>query len=158
ALALALSPQPALNFLHERLFTLRLLLAPGATTVGASIGAGTLVVLPCVQKRGGVSALPRSEFLLFSLCCGTGLLSCVILILGMSGMAYPAVVFGIVLTLMIIGIAMQAWFQPLKLKVDIERSGIVTTLFGVLVAASGFLLLTSSIAPPLLYDVTEYHL
>lgn len=159
ALGLALlRDEPALAFLSGRLITV----------VAASLVA-LVVVCACVALGYAVFPLrcwmnlSARETTLFCFGCGAALLSCLTLSLGMLGWLHPLLLWTVLLLCLAIG-GIRAASRPSfydEVRVRLSRGwsvGAAEAFLLIPLALVAALYLTSSLAPPLLYDITEYHL
>lgn len=148
----------ALGFVLERLLTLTLAVLPAALLCAAALSAG-FALFPARTWR----QLTLLEVGLFSFASGMTLLSCLIVPLGILGLTFYELLWAVVLLCLAAGPLRLArglpeqWHQP-RLKRPPSAFGGAGMLLVVLLCFAGALLVISAFAPPLVYDVTEYHL
>lgn len=140
--------QSAAFLFFERVFICFFGSLPACAVIAGALGAG-LAILPASLVPG----LTRKEYLLLAFGCGSGLLSCAILLIGSIG----ALSMPVAWALAGVAVAIGTWnARALQLTLDLRPRGASRVLF-LLGAATLAALLVASFAPPLLYDVTEYH-
>ncbi|MEI7635070.1 MAG: hypothetical protein WCK47_12410 [bacterium] len=131
-----------------------------AAAVVAAITALGLTVVSRARWRG----LTLLEAGLLAFGCGAALLSCVVLAAGLAGLTGKGVLWLITALLIacgVIGVAAVAWHGQLPSARVIPPEGAYGACEAALLAAvilAVLLMSCAAIAPPLLYDVTEYHL
>lgn len=156
--ALPFSMPPGIPaFVFDRLLTMWIAASSAVAIVAACVGFGTLIVPGSLLRRDPVFAL------LLAFGCGAGMLSCVVLVagivpgLGMSrSLGWQVVIFGIVIGAFRL-FPFQRGRQPREAVPSPGFNPIAVASLLLLVVAIGLLAVTA-FAPPLLFDVTEYHL
>ncbi len=148
--------RPAFVYLLERTSQLLLAALVCVVVLGVAALAG-LALLP----REMVRRLTRTECLLFGTLAALAIFSCGTLILGLLGMLTPMTAKGFLLAAGIWGLWRWWRTRPLEAQRASWISEPWTKKQNVLLAFLAVALIpiiTSAFAPPLLYDVTEYHL
>jgi hypothetical protein len=178
AVALLLVEAP-LSFLVERAMTL----GAGAFE-GLAVVAGALLLGVAVLPRSARTGLCLTETALFAYGCGAALLSCVFLALGLAGALGQPGIAAVLLTCAVAGCLRIAWPRIRRVHsspserehpAEAESTGplprpdcaktvtdgrdtVAAWFLSPLIACAVLLLVVATYAPPLLYDVTEYHL
>ena len=155
-----------MRFLLSRVWALGLGAAPGLAVVAAALTLG-LALLPARTWRG----CTPTEACLLAFGCGAAAVSCAMLALGIAGWTSPSVLRGLVVACVLAGavrlVAVRGtgWAYgtgPDRETDPVQGTGIASSIGGWLLGAALFvalaLLVTAAYAPPLLYDVTEYHM
>jgi hypothetical protein len=152
--------EPGIAFLAGRLCELAPVAGPAAAIVVAAVLCG-LWFLPA----DAVGFLTAGEIVLFAGACGASLFSCVFLALGAAGAANMAVLWIVAIAAATAGTVrlwlvptLRAHLRPRPLRLRLDPFGFPEIALFAALAAAGFLVAVASLAPPLLYDVTEYHL
>ncbi len=155
AVALLLSFDPALlSFWSLRLYSILISLLPGVVLALACAGWGDILV-----RRAGPGLHP-TERLLFAFSVGIGILSSAAGLLGFT-ISLNAVSAGILAIIgMLAGLPLWKDLLPkTAVRPSNGQSGIWQSMAaGAVFFAVALLLLIFSLTPPLLFDVTEYHL
>lgn len=158
AAMIALRDERFLAFCFDRVLTFFIAALDGLLIIGGAVCLG-LAVFPLRTWRG----LTGLEMTLIAFGCGATLLSCIVLGLGVAGWLRAPLLYGIIIA-SIGGAALQLLRLP-KANLPFEpgpprrhwlAAGEIMLLM--LLAAAAVLVFTSTFAPPLVYDVTEYHL
>jgi len=146
-----------LRFTGFRLAMLAAAVVPGVALALACAGLGDLLV-----RRGAREAeLCRTERLVFAFACGLGLMGCGAAAVGFAG------VLNQVSGLALVGVGLVAglplWRELLTVGGSAEResrprAAWTTTILITLVAMTAVILGVFALTPPILFDVTEYHL
>lgn len=150
--------QPAFELLRDRLVVLAQACAVPALIAAAAVSCGMLFV-----PLSLVSVLTIGEVILLAFGCGSALLSCATLI---AGMLAPRLLCWIAVALALnSGLVRGAMFFRIRRAAASSapqdsppRSFGLSAGMLVLLAAASLLIFVAALSPPLLYDVTEYHL
>ena len=158
-----------LRFLVSRVWALGLGAAPGLAVVAAAVMLG-FAVFPARTWRG----CSRVEACLFAFGCGAALVSCAMLVLGLKGWTSPGILRVLAGGCVVAGLARWAcwavpgrggewtkwirWTDPDEATGGVRGTGWAGWLLGAAVSVAVGLLVTAAFAPPLVYDVTEYHM
>jgi len=146
-----------LRFTRFRLAMLAAAVVPGVALALACAGLGDLLV-----RRGAREAeLCLTERLLFAFACGLGLMSCGAAAVGFAGVLNQMSSLALVGVGLIVGLPL--WRELLTAGGNAERESRprvarTTTLLITLVAIAIVMIGVFALTPPVLFDVTEYHL
>lgn len=154
-------PSAVLQFAFERAMTFWIASSSGAAVIAACLGIGVLCIPAALLQRDRLLAL------LFAFGCGAGLLSCVVLGLGILPNSALTRDLGwiVVFVSAAAGIGRiyalmhaRAGESDLKTRFEVSHHNPFGIAFLILLVWALCLLLVTTFAPPLLFDVTEYHL
>lgn len=165
ALLVSVDP-PLLGWIGVRLYVLVVTLAPGVLLALACIGNGDLFLRLTLRKERNVCSL--SEWCLLSFACGMTFVSIIILEKAASQtfmfgqlLALLLQVIGVLLGLPLWKIITSRFIENIKALEQVPsrpEKKVFSSAMAALIIVTVAMVALSSLTPPIIFDVTEYHL